>query len=321
MLQVQTLDFNSLTAEQRALSATTGSAGAFTIPESFQYTLDVAMKYYGGLLEAADYIDTDTGQLMPYPTMNDTANSGENIAESATVMGATGGATEQDPSFGVFNFSGYMFDSGIVKLPMQLIQDSAFDIETWLTDALRVRMGRRLNAQATNGAGAGSSQLTGIATAAPVGSTAASATAIAYNDLLNAEHAVDPAYRRNGTVGWMFNDQTFRAIKALVDGNGRPLFLAGGVTQGISERAPDTLMGYPIFINQDLPNIAASASPMLFGNFQKYKIRRVGSAQMVRFNELFMVNLQVGFLIYQRFDGNLIDAGTHPVVKVQMAAS
>jgi HK97 family phage major capsid protein len=311
------IDTSGMSTEQRALSAIIGTAGSYTVPQGFQYELDVALKSYVGIAQSSDYIDTETGAPFPFPSMNDTTNSGEVTTENGIVAGGTGGAAEQDPSFGAVVFGSYMFDTGWIVVPIQLLQDSAFNIEQYLNEAAATRLGRKLNNRGTLGSGAG--ECTGILTAAPVGFTNGSNNSVSYNDLLDLEHSVDPAYRVQKGVGWMFNDTTLKAVKKLTDGNGRPLFLSGGTTQGIDAPSPDTLNGYPIFINQDMPNIGSAATPIIFGALKKFKIRRVAAMQMIRAQERFADQLAVGLLGFQRFDTNLVDAGTGPVKKLKCA--
>lgn len=310
--------------ELRALSASTSNVGGSTVPQGFQYELETALKWYGGIISAARYVDTDAGNLLPWPTINDTANSGEQIAENSAVAGATGGAAEQDPSYGVVNLSAYMLDSSIVLVPVQLLADGAFNIESYLVDLLKIRMGRKLNALATTGSG--SSTLTGVVTASTLGKTGSSPTSISYNEILDLEHSVDPAYRGSDAYGtplasFMFNDSTLKAVKKLTDSNNRPLWIAGGVSEGVQNRRPDTFDGFGYFINQDMASIGSSAKSMLFGNFKKFIIRRVRELAMFRFGERFMDKLQIGFLAYQRFDSNIVDAGTHPITYFQNSAT
>ena len=311
---VHSVPFEQMTQEQRSLSATTGAAGAYTIPQGFSYEIDVALKEFGGIVTAADYIDTDAGNLFPYPNMNDTGNVGEIIAENTQVAGSTGSAAEQDMTFGVTNFNAWMFDTGFVLMPIQLLQDSGFDVEPMITKSLSTRLGRKLNTKCT--LGSGTNEPRGVVTAATAGITAAGAAVITYTDLLGLKHSVDPAYRRQPKTGWMFNDASLKALKLLVDANGRPLFIAGGTAQGIQGPAPDTLDGDPITINQDMANIGTGNVSMLYGDFSKYKIRRVKQIQMVRAQERFIDALQIGFMAFARYDGNLVDAGTHPIKKL-----
>ena len=216
------------------------------------------------------------------------------------------------------NFHAYLYDSGIVLVPLQLMQDSAFDVEAYMSEQVgKVRLARRLNRLGTTGSG--SDEPTGILTAATLGNTSASASAITYAELIDLKFSVDPAYRPG--AGWMFADSTLRAIKSLVDGNGRPLFIAGGVAEGIQNRNPDRIDGDPFTINQDMPAIGAGNKPIVYGVLSKFKVRLVRGTQLVVFRERYMHALQLGFMAFCRFDTNLVDAGTHPVKYLQCAAS
>jgi HK97 family phage major capsid protein len=76
---------------------------------------------------------------------------------------------------------------------------------------------------------------------------------------------------------------------------------------------PDTLLGYPYVINQSVATIAAGSKSVLFGQLDKYIIRDVRDVTVLRLDELFAVLGQVAFLALSRHDGDLLDAGTHPV--------
>jgi HK97 family phage major capsid protein len=83
----------------------------------------------------------------------------------------------------------------------------------------------------------------------------------------------------------------------------------------------DTLLGYPLVINQDVASMAANAKSILFGDFSKYKVRRVLDIMVLRLVERYADFGQVGFLCFSRYDGNLIDAGTHPIQFYQNSAT
>jgi HK97 family phage major capsid protein len=302
-----------VSGEVRALGVGSGAIGGYTVPQGFSDALEMALKMFGGILDVAEIRDTENGADYPWPTVNDTSNSGEQVAENTAVT------TTQDPTFGVVTLKAYMMDSGIVKVPMTLAQDSAFDVDTWLSQIVNTRVLRKLNTKGT--VGTGSNEPTGITVAATVGVTAASATTVTYNELLDLKHSVDPAYRQvKGACRFMLSDTSLKVIKKLADSNGRPLFIAGGTAQGIQGPAPDTLDGDPIVINQDMPAMTTGQKSIVYGALNKFKVRRVkGGLQMMRFAERFMDSLQIGFLAWMRCDTNLIDAGTHPVKVLQQA--
>lgn len=309
-------DQYKLLVEKRALSDVTGSAGQYTVPQDFVYQLDVALKAFGGMLEAATEMPTSDGRVMPYPTMNDTTASATILAENTAMD------ENVDPSFGQISFNAYMLKSDIVLMPIQLVQDSAFNLDGYLAEALGIRIGRGLNAYCTTGTGTGQPRgLLASTGGATLGVTAAATNAVTYNELLSLQHSVDPLYQ-NG-ASWMFSFDTLRLIRSLVDENKRPLFIAGGVSEGIQNAAPNTIMGKPYTINQDFPSVASGVSSKIitYGNHKKYVIRKVREVQIARFTERYMNALQIGIAAFLRIDGHLIDAGTRPVKYLALAAS
>lgn len=302
--------FADLPSEARALSSVTGGAGGYTVPEGFERRLEQAMIAYGGMLEAAELFPTTDGAPFAWPTANDLSNVGARVAENTQV------ADNADPAFGQVMFGAHMYTSKIVRVPIQLLQDNAVDLESRLVEWLAIRIARAVNAEMTGNDPTNNGGPRGILIGAQLGHTTDSATAIAYEDLVALEHSVDPAYRRAPGTRFMFHDQTLKLLKQLKDENGRPLWVPG-----VAVREPDTVLGYRYVINQDMPTPAASAKAILFGDLKKYKIRIVRGVAMLRLAERYADYLQVGFMAFQRFDGALVDAGTHPVKFLQLAAS
>ena len=304
-----------LLSEVRAsspLSDVTGSAGAFLIPQGFYTTLTDAMKWYGGIRASkATIISTATGNTLPVPTANDTSNIGELLAENTQ---ATQALTEM--SFGVVTLKAYKYSSKVVLVPIELLQDSYFDVGQYVAKKLGQRIGRITNNHFT--VGTGTNQPKGLVTAATVGVTGANGETAkcSYADLINLIHSVDPAYRAGSQ--WMFNDSTAAVLELMVDANNRPLLQSSllGIAQEISGGAVDSrkfLLGYEVVINNDVASMAANAKSMVFGDLSNYFVRDVMDIQLVRFAEKYMDFGQVGFLAFYRGDGNLIDAGMHPV--------
>ena len=255
--------------------------------------------------EVATVQTTASGNDIPMPTENDTSNKGAILAENAQI-------TEQDITFGSTTLNAYMYTSKLVRVSMQLMQDSAFDMNSFLGVKLGERIARIHNEHFTTGTG--SSQPQGVATAAVTGVTAASATAITYAEIVDLEHSLDPAYRNNAR--FMMKDSTLQILKKLVDGDSRPLW-----TAGVASGEQDRLLGYPYVINQDMPAATTGLDSLLFGDFSKYMIRDVAGAGLMRLTERYADYLQVGFFAFMRSDGKLLDAGTNPIKTLQMAAA
>jgi HK97 family phage major capsid protein len=247
------------------------------------------------------------GNALPIPTDNDTSNSGAILTEN-TQTGA------QDVTFGAVTLNAYTYTSKLVLVSNQLLQDSAFNLDAFLSGKLGTRIARAINTHFTTGDGA--SKPNGVVTAATLGKAGATGqtASIIWDDIIDLHHSVDPSYRRNGR--FMMADSSLKIIKKLKDGDGRYLWQSG-----VALKEPDTIDGKPYTVNQDMAAMATSAKPLLFGDFSKYFIRKVTGVQVLRLVERYADYNQTGFLAFERWDGNLVDAGTHPVKYYANAAS
>lgn len=297
----------ALTAEQQkvfrnTLSTTTNSQGGFTMATEVASAVIDIMKMYGGMRAVADAFQTAQGNPINYPTSDGTSETGEVIAQNTT-------ATAADPVFGAVTLQAWKFSSKIVAAPFELLQDSSVDIEGFVNRRCGTRIGRIQNTKFTIGAGSGSGEpqgVVGVAGAGKTGLTGQTLTVI-YDDFVDLEGSVDPAYRALGNCRWMMADSSLKVAKKLKDSNARPLFVPS-YDGGIAQKAPSEIMGYQIQINQDVAPMAANAKSILFGDFSFYKIRDVMDAIMFRFTDSAYTKLgQVGFLMWARADGNLVD--------------
>ena len=106
----------------------------------------------------------------------------------------------------------------------------------------------------------------------------------------------------------MMNDASLKVIRKLKDSQNRPVFIPGW--EGLGGAMPDTILGYPVTINQDVATMAANAKSILFGDFTFYKIRDAMDLTMFRFDDSAYIKLgQIGFLAWQRCGGNFVDVG------------
>ncbi|MCA3068122.1 MAG: phage major capsid protein, partial [Rhodocyclaceae bacterium] len=298
----------------------TGAAGGFTVPQAFLTVLETALREYGGVRDVATIISTDTGADMPFPTNNDTANSASILAEN-TAMSTV------DVTFGQVTLRAFMFATGIVPVSLQLIQDTAFDMGSWLAMQLGTRLARGENTQFTTGAGttAAPQGFANATVGATIGHTlpTGNTTGFTYTGLVTVEHSIDPTYRRLPSCVWMMSDTALRQVRLILDSQNRPIFVPGyQVGQiGAVGGAPDTLMGRRIVINQDMPVPAANARSIAIGDFSRYYVRNVLGAQVRRLDERYAEALQVAFIGYHRADGRLVDAGTNPIRLLQNSAT
>lgn len=286
------------------MSVGTGNQGGFTVQTTVVAALLDAMKAFGAMRSVATILQTAQGNPMQFPASDGTAETGEWISENAT-------ATAADPTFSQIPLPVYKASSKVVAVPFELLQDSSIDIEAFVRQRLATRLGRITNTGYTVGTGSG--QPTGLITAATTGYTCPNATsqvtAVTYDSLVELQHSIDPAYRALGNCGWMFNDSTLKKIRQMKDGQSRPIFVPG-YEVGVPGGVPDTLLGSPVTINQDMAAMGASAKSIAFGDFSFYNIRDVMEVTQFRFTDSAYAKLgQVGFLAWMRTGGNLIDVG------------
>lgn len=298
--QIRILNDN-VPEEIRALS-TTGTAGGYMVPQEFLRDMVRTMKAFGAVRRVARVITTESGASMPFPKVDDTANVGAILAENTQV-------SEQDVAWTQATLSAYMYTSKLVRSSLQLIQDSAFDVESELRDMLAERIARIQNQHFTTGTGTGQPQ--GLVTGGTVGVTAASATAITADEIISLAHSVDPAYRSSGRARFMMRDATVAAVRKLKDTTNQYLW-----QPSLQAGVPDSLFGYPIEINQDMPAAAIDAKTVAFGDFNEgYLIRDVRGFQLLRLDERYADYLQVGFLGFSRSDGLVRNAGAYRLLQ------
>jgi predicted phage gp36 major capsid-like protein len=261
-------------SESRAEGVATGSAGGYLVPQGFWQNLVIAMKAYGGLINLATIIETSTGNPLPWPSTDDTSNLGSILGENVASL--------------------------------QLMQDSAFDLDSFITGRLSERIGRAVAQHLVNGTGTAQPQgvlASGAVTnntTLPTGNT----VKLTYAGLVALSHSIDPAYRASGNARFLMSDAALSQVRQIVDGQGRPLWTPDYLGQG--DR--DVILGYPVTIDQSVPVPAANAISVVFGDFKAgYVVRRALGLQLLRLTERYADFLQVGFIGFMRLDGKVND--------------
>lgn len=259
--------------ELRAQSVGTDSAGGYTAPDGFRTKIVDKMKDFGGIAGLAETITTADGNNLPWTTTNDVDNVGEIVAESGTFSAGA------DLTFGTANIGAYKYTSSgagtdPLRVSVELLQDSTFDIAGMVASKLAQRIAR---IQSTHLAvGSGVDEPLGLVTGLTGVGLAVAADGLTYDDLVEFEHAADPAYRSN--AGWVFNDNTLKLIKKMKDADGDPLWRASSDTLGTGTGG-GTVLGYPVTIDQGLPDLVPGDATVNWGAFgdirSGYLIRRV----------------------------------------------
>lgn len=283
-------------AATRALSIGTTTAGGNSVPNEMMRAYYEVQKWYGRAREAAQVIQTETGATLPWPTVTDTSNTGEILAE------ATAATTTADPTFGVVNLSSFKFSSKAVLVSWELLQDSFIDLASYLGTALGRRIGRIQNTKFT--VGAGTTEPKGFIVGATTGVTSASTNAFALDDVISLIHTLDLAYRNLPDTGFQVHDTIAAYLRKFKTGDGEYIW-----QMSTQLGQPDRLFGYPVMINNDMDSALTTGKKLLaFGNLKLgFLVRDAGAVRFVRSDEKYILEHQVMFEASQRSDSNVID--------------
>lgn len=287
-----------------ALQIGTDSEGGYLVPDEFENTLVEALEEENVFRQMAKIIQTSSGDRK-IPVV---ASKG-----TASWMDEEGAYPESDDSFGQVSIGAYKLGT-MIKVSEELLNDSVFDLQSYISREFARRIGSKEEEAFFTGNGTG--KPLGILAAtggAQTGITAASSTAVTADELIDLYYSLKSPYRKNAV--WTLNDSTVKAIRKLKDGNGQYLW-----QPGITVGAPDMILGRPVRTSAYMPEIAAGAKTIAFGDFSYYWIADRQGRSFKRLNELFAATGQVGFLASQRVDGKLVLAEAVKVL-VQKAAS
>jgi len=275
---------------------TTAATGGYLIPEGFGDKVIKTLSTISPIRQWATVYTTASGNAIPFPTSDDTANKGRILAEETQ-------ATQTLTNFGVKTLNAYMFHSDIVPVSVQLLQDSAFSIEEFVTTMLAERIARGEDYYYI--LGTDTTMPNGIKNAATTQGAYFAKSAITRLTILDLIHSIGYAYRQSPKCGFAFADSTLKVIKKLSisSSDDRSLW-----QPDLTGTTPGTIEGYGYFINDNIPAFGTHDNkPVFFGDWSKFYIRDVQGVQLNVFNERYMDFLQKGFQMWHRSDSELMD--------------
>lgn len=270
------------------LSEGVDADGGYLVPEDFERDIVTALEEENVIRSLAKVITTQHERKIPVATGHSTAQW---TAENAAY-------TESNPTFGQKQIDAFKL-TDLARVSVELLQDSAFDIEDYLMKEFARAFG--IAEEEAFCVGTGTNQPTGIFTAngGTVGVTAAANNAITADELISLVYALKSPYRRNAK--FLMNDATISAIRKLKDQNGAYLW-----QPSLQAGQPDRLLGYDLYTSPYVPTMAAGALTVAFGDFKNYWIGDRAGRTVQRLNELYATNGQIGYVATERVDGKVI---------------
>lgn len=274
---------------QNALQVGTDSEGGYLVPDEFERRLIEGLESENIFRRIAKVIQTSSGERK-IPVV---ASKGD-----ASWMDEEGSYVESDLSFNQVLLGAHKLGT-LVKVSEELLNDSAFNLPSYIAREFARRLGSKEEEAFLVGDGVGKPLGLLSDSSVEVGITTTSDKAITFDNLIDLYYSVKEPYRKNSV--FIMNDQTVKAIRQLKDTNGQyiwqPSLVAG---------TPDKILNCPVLTSPYVPEIAAGATTVIFGDFSYYWIADREGRSFKRLNELYATTGQVGFLGSQRVDGKLI---------------
>lgn len=273
-----------------ALQVGADSEGGYLAPDEYQRTLIDALQEQNIFRPLANVIQTDSGERkIPVVASHGTASWMDEEAAYA----------ESDDSFGQVSIGAFKLGT-MIKVSEELLRDSVFDLPSYIAKEFARRIGAAEEEAFLNGTGTG--RPTGLLNAtggAETGVTAALATEITFDEVMDLFYSLRAPYRKNAV--FIMNDSTVKALRKLKNGNGDYIW-----QPSVKAGTPDTILNRPVYTSAYMPELAKSKKPILFGDMGYYWIADRQGRSFKRLNELFAATGQVGFLASERVDGKLI---------------
>lgn len=287
-----------------ALQVGTETEGGYLVPDEFEHTLIEALEEENFFRRIATVIHSNSGDRK-IPVV---ASKG-----SAAWIDEEGTYGESDDAFGQISLGAYKLGT-LIKVSEELLNDSAFPLEPYITREFARRIGNKEEEAFFTGDGSG--KPTGILAAtggADIGVTTTGAT-ITADDVIDLYYSLRVPYRKKAK--WIMNDATVNALRKLKDTTGQylwePSLVAG---------TPNKILGCEVITSPFMPSVAAGEKSIAFGDFSYYWIADRTGRTFKRLNELYAATGQVGFIGNQRVDGKLILPEAIKVLKLKGTAA
>jgi HK97 family phage major capsid protein len=270
-----------------ALHIGTQEGGGYLVPDEYERTLLEGLEEENMFRRFARVIRTESGdRKIPIVASKGTAAWTDEEAE----------IPESDDSFGQLTIGAHKVAT-MIKISEELLNDSVFDLESYIAREFARRIGSKEEEAFLLGDGVG--KPTGLLNAtggAQLGVTAGAS--ITLDNIIDLFYSLGAPYRAKAV--FLLHDATVKSIRKLKDTNGNYLW-----APSIKEATPDTLMNRPLYTSVYMPTIEAAAKAVVFGDLGYYWVADRQGRIFKRLNELFAKTAQVGFLATQRVDVKL----------------
>jgi len=292
-----------LALEEKALSTAVAAEGGYLVDPQTSDTVKTVMRNMASLRGVAQVV---TVEATSYDVLVDHTEVGTGWASETAAL------TETDtPQIDRITIPLHEL-SALPKASQRLLDDSAFDVEGWLAERIASKFARSEAAAFIGGDGIDKPK--GILAHTLVDDTAWAWGSIGYvvtgvagefNATAPADALVDLVYalgaRYRTGASFVMNSKTAGVVRKIKDADGRFLW-----SDGLSAGEPARLLGYPVLVSEDMPDIAADAAAILFGDFHAgYTVAERPDLRILR--DPFSAKPHVLFYATKRVGGDVSD--------------
>ena len=299
--------------ELKSLNGATPGEGGYAVPREIDALIAARLKDISPIRAIAQVVQTGTAGYRKLITSGGTA-SGWVSETAARAETATPTFTEVLPP------SGELYANPAASQAM--LDDAMFDVQSWLADEIASEFARAEGAAFVNGNGTNRPRgfLAAPTSAADdaaramgtlqylVSGDAAGLGSVLELVLIDLVHALKAGHRQGAS--WVMNSATLAQVRKLKAADGSFLW-----QPGLVENQPDRLLGYPVVEAEDMPDVAANACPIAFGNFRAgYLIAERSATTILR--DPFTNKPFVHFYATKRIGGQVLDSDAIKLLKI-----
>ncbi len=301
-----------LALEGKAMSSAVAADGGYLVDPQTADTIKSVLQSTSSLRSVASIVNVEATS---YDVLIDSTDVGSGWASELAATAETGTPTIERITIPLHELS------ALPKVSQRLLDDSAFDIEGWLAGRIADKFARAEAAAFVGGDGV--DKPTGFLTHPQVDDSAWSWGSLGYiatgvdGDIGSADKIVDVVYalgaQYRANASFVMNSKTAGQVRKLKDADGRFLW-----SDGLAAGEPARLMGYPVLIAEDMPDMSGFGAAIAFGDFEAgYTVAERPDLRILR--DPFSAKPNVLFYATKRVGGDVSDFAAIKLLKFSIS--
>jgi len=298
--------------EGKAMNTSIAADGGYLVDPQTADTVKSVLRANASIRQIANVVNVEATS---FDVLVDRTDVGSGWSSETGSVAETGTSTFDRISIPLHELS------ALPKASQRLLDDAAFDIEGWLAGRIADKFARAEAAAFVNGDGLDKPR--GFLTHTLVDNIIWDWGNIGYiptgvdGDIGGADKIVDLVYalgaQYRGSASFVMNSKTAGAVRKLKDADGRFLW-----SDGLAAAEPARLLGYPVLIAEDMPDIATDAAAIAFGDFGSgYTVAERPDLRILR--DPFSAKPNVLFYATKRVGGDVSDFAAIKVLKFSVS--